>query len=46
MVKSETKCMVCAKVLPILEGGVCESCSNKIRREAMGEQARDRQTAS
>jgi len=33
------KCMVCAKPAPILKGGICESCQERIRREAMGEQA-------
>lgn len=33
------KCMVCAKPVPILKGGICEPCQERIRREAMGEQA-------
>jgi len=33
------KCMVCAKSAPILKGGICEPCQERIRREAMGEQA-------
>jgi hypothetical protein len=32
--------MVCAKTVPVLKGGICEPCEEKIRREAMGEQAR------
>ena len=30
--------MVCAKPTP-LRGGICEPCQERIRREAMGEQA-------
>ena len=32
--------MVRAKPTPVLTGGICEACQDKIRREAMGEQAR------
>jgi hypothetical protein len=32
------RCMVCAKVRE-LRGGICELCHEKIRREAMGDQA-------
>ena len=33
------RCMVCAKPAEALKGGVCEPCQDRIRREAMGEQA-------
>ena len=38
MEEIKKKCMVCAKPTP-LKGGICESCQERIRREAMGEQA-------
>ena len=40
MAQGVKKCMVCAKAAPVLKGGICECCQDKIRREAMGEQAR------
>jgi hypothetical protein len=33
------KCMICGKSLTIAKGGICEPCQDRIRREAMGEQA-------
>ncbi|MGH7808918.1 MAG: hypothetical protein ACREP5_01450 [Candidatus Binatia bacterium] len=33
------KCMICAKPSPELKGGICNPCQDRIRREAMGEQA-------
>ena len=33
------KCMVCAKTADVLKGGICQPCQERIRREAMGEQA-------
>ena len=33
------KCMICAKPAAVLKGGICDSCQDRIRREAMGEQA-------
>jgi hypothetical protein len=39
------KCMVCAKPATILKGGICEACQDRIRREAMGEQARNSEGA-
>jgi hypothetical protein len=43
---SETKkCMVCAKTVTVLKGGICEHCQDRIRREAMGEQANMSQQA-
>jgi hypothetical protein len=45
MTQAEKKCMVCAQAAPLLKGGICEVCENKIRREAMGEQARTNEGA-
>ena len=39
MNEEQKKCMVCAKPAGILKGGICEPCQDRIRREAMGEQA-------
>ena len=36
--QEKKKCMVCAKVMP-LRGGICAPCQERIRREALGEQA-------
>ncbi len=33
------KCMICAKEAAVIRGGICESCQERIQREAMGEQA-------
>ena len=33
------KCMICAKPAEVLKGGICDPCQDRIRREAMGEQA-------
>jgi hypothetical protein len=33
------KCMICAKPAEVLRGGICQPCQDRIRREAMGEQA-------
>lgn len=33
------RCMVCAKTADVLKGGICQPCQERIRREAMGEQA-------
>jgi hypothetical protein len=41
---SEKKCMVCGKVMPG-RGAICEPCQDRIRREAMGEQASTRSQA-
>ena len=40
MTATSKKCMVCAKPATVLKGGICEACQEKIRREALGEQAR------
>jgi len=39
MSDAKKKCMVCAKEVMVLKGGICEPCQDRIRREAMGEQA-------
>ena len=39
MADAAKKCMVCAKPSAVLKGGICEPCQNRIRREAIGEQA-------
>jgi hypothetical protein len=39
MSNSKKKCMVCAREVTVLKGGICEPCRERIRREAMGEQA-------
>ncbi|MBM2804009.1 MAG: hypothetical protein HW419_1902 [Deltaproteobacteria bacterium] len=31
--------MICAKPTDVLKGGICQPCQDRIRREAMGEQA-------
>jgi hypothetical protein len=33
------KCMICAKPAEVIKGGICQPCQERIRREAMGEQA-------
>lgn len=40
MTESMKKCMVCAKTVAVLKGGICEACQDRIRREALGEHAR------
>jgi len=32
------KCLICAKPAPLLKGGICDPCQDRIRREALGEQ--------
>jgi len=39
------RCMVCAKPVALLKGGICEACQDRIRREAMGERARVSESA-
>jgi hypothetical protein len=39
MAEIKTKCMVCGKQVDIVKGGICEPCQDRIRREALGEQA-------
>lgn len=38
MEQEKKKCMLCGKAVP-LKGGICDPCQERIRREAMGEQA-------
>jgi hypothetical protein len=45
MSESVKKCMVCAKPTENMRGGICEVCQDKIRREAMGEQERNSESA-
>jgi len=45
MSESVKKRMVCAKPTENMRGGICEVCQDKIRREAMGEQARNSESA-
>ena len=33
------RCMICAKPSEVLKGGICQPCQERIRREALGEQA-------
>jgi len=39
MSEPSKKCMICAKPTDVLKGGICQPCQDRIRREAMGEQA-------
>ncbi len=39
MSEARKKCMICAKPADLLKGGICEPCQERIRREALGEQA-------
>jgi hypothetical protein len=39
MSDANKKCMICAKPAEVLKGGICQPCQERIRREAMGEQA-------
>ena len=45
MSESVKKCRVCAKPAENMRGGICKVCQDKIRREAMGEQARNSESA-
>jgi hypothetical protein len=38
------KCMICGKATP-LKGAICDPCQDRIRREAMGQQAGERAQA-
>ena len=40
------KCMICGKPVPVLKGGICEPCQERIRREALGEQADSNKAAN
>lgn len=39
MSEEKKKCMICGKPVSVLKGGICEPCQERIRREALGEQA-------
>jgi hypothetical protein len=39
MSEEKKKCMICGKIMEALKGGICKPCQDRIRREAMGEQA-------
>jgi hypothetical protein len=39
MSEEKKKCMICGKAAEGLKGGICEPCQDRIRREALGEQA-------
>ncbi len=39
MSEAAKRCMICAKPSEFLKGGICQPCQDRIRREAMGEQA-------
>jgi hypothetical protein len=39
MSEPKKKCMICGKTMASLRGGICETCQDRIRREALGEQA-------
>ncbi|HEY7559562.1 MAG TPA: hypothetical protein VIH18_32655 [Candidatus Binatia bacterium] len=45
MADVKKRCMICAKEAEVLKGGICEPCQDRIRREAMGEQAGVRERA-
>jgi hypothetical protein len=39
--KGREKCMICGQAMP-LKGGICDPCQERIRKEAMGQQADQR----
>jgi len=39
MGEANKRCMICAKPAEVLKGGICQPCQERIRREALGEQA-------
>jgi hypothetical protein len=39
MSEDKKRCMICAKLVDSVQGGICEPCRDRIRREALGEQA-------
>jgi hypothetical protein len=39
MSEPNKKCMICGKTVATLKGGICDPCQDRIRREALGEQA-------
>jgi hypothetical protein len=45
MAEEKKRCMICAKPADLVKGGICEPCQDRIRREALGEQAGVREQA-
>ena len=39
MSDAQKKCMICGKPATVLNGGICQPCQDRIRREALGGQA-------
>ena len=39
MSEAAKRCMICAKPSELLKGAICQPCQERIRREALGEQA-------
>ena len=39
MEPEKKKCMICGKAMLLIKGGICAPCQERIRREALGEQA-------
>ena len=39
MSEEKKKCMICGKILVTFKGSICEPCQDRIRSEAIGEQA-------
>ena len=39
MSETAKRCMICAKPAELLKGAICQPCQERIRREALGEQA-------
>ena len=45
MAEEKKKCMICGKAALPLRGGICDPCQDRIRREALGQQAGERGAA-
>ncbi len=45
METEKKKCMLCGKAAPLIKGGICDSCQERIRREALGQQSEVRNQA-
>lgn len=41
MAEEKKKCMICGKTAAV-KGAICDPCQDRIRREAMGQQAGER----
>ncbi|HXG50473.1 MAG TPA: hypothetical protein VNN77_03585 [candidate division Zixibacteria bacterium] len=39
MEQARARCMICGKPAVTVKGGICEPCQERIRKEALGEQA-------